>query len=140
MLPPKVINIQIKIEFNPNIIIELDTEIGPDDHVLGKITSYQQELFLAALQLQIIANNNFEVANGADANGMKKILKAKADELVTKSDHIMDTFVIDVVDTYNLWPMYNEINIGVRKGGVIVWTKTETVEETASYEIGVSNN
>jgi hypothetical protein len=139
MLPPKVINIQIKVEFNPGIHIELDSEVGRGDNVLGVITPSQKELFVAALQLQIIANNNFEVANGADANGMKKILKAKADELVKKSGHIMDAFVIDVLEVHNLWGRCNEIDIGVRKGWIIVWTETEE-EEVTPYEIGISNN
>lgn len=136
---PKVLNIQIKVEFNPNIYVEPNAEVGHDDHKLGNATPRQKELFITALQLQIIANNNSEAANGTDANGIKKILKAKADEFIKKSDHIMDAFVIDVMEAHNLWEKCNEIDIGVRKGWVVVWTEA-VEEETAPYVIEVLNN
>jgi hypothetical protein len=136
---PKVINIQIKVESNPNINIELDTEVSPNDHVLGKITPRQKELLITASQLQVIVVNSSEIANGTDANGMKNILKAKVNELSEKSSTIMKAFIIDIADSYNLWPMYNEIDIGVRKGWMVVWTEA-IKEENIPYEIGISNN
>lgn len=136
---PKVIDIQIKVEFNPGINVEPNTKIGPDDTVLGKISPYQKKLFVLAEQLKIIANNSFEASNGADANGMKKLLEAKACELSEKAESLMMAFAIDVMDTYSLWSSYDKIDLGIRNGWWIVWTKAEE-EEIASYEIGITNN
>lgn len=135
----RMLNIQVKVEFNPCINIEPSTEIGHDDNVLGRINSRQRELFVLAKQLKIIADNSFEASNGADANGMKKLLEAKAHELSEKSGSIMKTFIIDVMDAYNLWGSYGNIDIGIRRGWIVVWTKTEE-EEDASHVIEMSLN
>lgn len=135
----KVLNIKVKVEFNPSINVEPSTEVSPDDTVLGKVSLYQKELFIAALQLRIAADNSFEASNGSDANGMKKILKAKANELSKKSDDIMRSFVTDVMGYHNLWEKCNEIDIGVRKDWMVVWTEVEE-EETAPYVIEALDN
>lgn len=135
----RMLNIQVKVEFNPGINIEPNTEVGPDDTILGKITPHQKELFVTALQLQIIANNNSEVANGTDANGIKKLLEAKFYELSKKSDNIMDAFVIDVMSIHNIWNRYGKIDIGVRKGWWVVYTEAEK-EENVSHIIKMSLN
>jgi hypothetical protein len=137
-MPSNVLKIQFKVEVNPSIVIEPNTKIGADDNVLGGFTAYQKELFTASLQLQISANKNYEAANGA-RQSLKDLLEAKADELLEKSDAIMKLFCIDVMDVYNLWRRSEEIDIGVREGWILVWTEA-VEEETAPYEISVSNN
>lgn len=136
---PKVLDIQIKVEFDPNVHIEPNTEIGHGDNVLGEINSRQKELFISALQLQIAANNNFEAANTARIENMKNLLEVKANELIEKSETIMKLFCIDVIDVYNLWGRCNEIDIGIRKGWLVVWTEA-VEEEVAPYIINAANN
>lgn len=135
---PTVLNIQIKVEVNPNIRIEPHTEVGPDDKVLGDVNSRQKELFVLAMQLQITANNNLETANAAHGS-MKNLLEMKANELLEKSEIIMKAFIIDVMDAHDLWMRYNEIDIGIRRGWIVVWTEA-VEEEIAPYVINASNN
>lgn len=135
---PTVMNIQIKVEVNPHIHIELHTEVGHGDNVLGRVTPRQKQLFVTAMQLQITADNNLETANAAHGS-MKNLLEIKANELLEKSETIMRTFIIDVMDDHNLWRRCNEIDIGIRKGWIVVWTEAEK-EEIAPYVINASNN
>ncbi|MBI4415232.1 MAG: hypothetical protein HY566_03260 [Candidatus Kerfeldbacteria bacterium] len=114
---------EIQEELSSSHMMEPNTDIAPEDHIVGEIADDLKGMYSLALRLQKTALDAHTASHYETNKEHQEAQNEQAQRLAKKSELLLEIFWISIKEQYDLW---GKPSVGVRRGWKAVWSEPTT--------------